>query len=64
MRSRKIYYTMICVLLVMLMACKENMHKSFYESGHIPSQVVDTQVENLPGAAIISYNLPSDQELL
>ncbi len=44
--------------------CTKDVNAPFEEDSHAPSAVSNVEVENLPGAARISYSLPKDQDLL
>lgn len=55
----------ILSLLLMLQGCKEEEgHGPIDTEGSAPAQIVHPKVENLPGAATISYDLPESKNLL
>lgn len=61
MRSR-LYVVFLLVLA--LGACQKESHGPLVTSGDVPSAPTNLLVENLPGAAKISYTLPPQQDLL
>lgn len=63
MKHTTIILTAICCVLF-LSNCKDYEHKPWGAAGGTPGQVTQVQVENLPGAAKLTYELPSDQNLL
>lgn len=52
--------------MVVLAACKKGQHKMdpLINDGVGPASISNVEVENLPGAAKISYTLPPDEDLL
>lgn len=50
------------VAIVAVSACSEMAHEPLVTGGGKPTPVRNIQVENLPGAARISYTLPSEQD--
>lgn len=62
--KKYIYLIAIFGMLFMLNGCKEDMHAPLFPDSNPPGPITNVQVENLPGAAIITYNLPSDEDLL
>ncbi|HEX5553545.1 MAG TPA: DUF5000 domain-containing lipoprotein [Chitinophagaceae bacterium] len=63
MKRTTIMLSAACCLLF-LSDCKDYDHKPWGPTGRTPGQVTQIQVENLPGAAKLTYELPSDQDLL
>jgi hypothetical protein len=63
--KRFIYiWSMGLLLITAMQACKETEVTNFVDDGHAPGPVSNAVVENLSGAAKISYKLPSDGDLL
>jgi hypothetical protein len=55
----------ICLsVLIAGMACKKDERKPLSKDGTVPGPVSNLQVTNLPGASLISYTLPGDENLL
>lgn len=54
----------ICLLLLMITACKEDRISPVENDDVPPKPVKNAQVENLPGQARITYDLPEDEDLL
>lgn len=52
----------ICIALLIWTACQEDVNKPMDQAA-IPQQVIEPRVENLPGAARITYTLPDDPNL-
>lgn len=51
-------------VLAWLTGCEEDKKESLFNDSVAPGPISSPEVENLPGAAIISYALPSDEDLL
>jgi hypothetical protein len=51
-------------MLIMAMACKEDIIGPMSDDGSAPGPISNPQVTNLPGAAKIMYTLPKDPNLL
>ena len=54
---------LIGLLLITLQACYENNLGPIENDNQKPGPVSNVKVENLPGAAKISYTLPNDNDL-
>ena len=52
------------LLLILLAACVKEDHKPVAPEGAAPGPVANTAVQNLPGAAKITYSLPPDDQVL
>jgi len=52
------------ITLLSLQGCKEDKNSPIDKDSKAPEQVFNTKVENMPGAALITYSLPSDDDLL
>jgi hypothetical protein len=63
MKHTIIILSALCCLLF-LSDCQDYRHKPWGVTGGTPGQLDQVQVENLPGAARITYQLPADQDLL
>ncbi|PIF02114.1 MAG: hypothetical protein CR996_01515 [Draconibacterium sp.] len=50
--------------LLLNIGCKEDTKEPLFKDSQPPGPVSSPQVVNMPGAAIISYTLPSDEDLL
>lgn len=64
MKTIKLFFIIISLILLMLQACEEEKYYPLNKGGEAPAQVLDANAEALPGAAKISYQLPSDKNLL
>jgi len=66
MINMKKYITLLLAVLciIFLTDCNDFEHKPWGPQGSAPGQVTQVQVENLPGAAKLTYELPGDQDLL
>lgn len=51
-------------VLILFSSCKEDVHTPINKDGSAPDPVREVQVENMPGAAKISYDLPDSKNLL
>lgn len=51
-------------LAVLFMACEEDIREPLLDDGIAPGPVSNVQVENLAGAAKLTYTLPSDNDAL
>ncbi|MDF2193320.1 DUF5000 domain-containing lipoprotein [Paraflavitalea sp. CAU 1676] len=60
---KRINILLAATMLIMVAACKEEILGPTGD-GNAPAPVTNTLVENLPGAAKISYTLPKDPNLL
>lgn len=56
--------SIIIGVIALLGACKEDVHKPLFEDSVAPGPISNPQVVNLPGAAMIKYNLPTDEDFL
>ncbi|MFD2920322.1 DUF5000 domain-containing lipoprotein [Terrimonas rubra] len=54
----------LAIFLLMGAGCKRELHSSLYDDGSTPSPITNTTVQNLPGAAEITYSLPHDNNIL
>jgi hypothetical protein len=63
MKINKIFIT-ICLLIISFAGCKQDVLKPLPNDGSTPNPIKDAIVENMPGAAMISYTLPDDASLL
>jgi hypothetical protein len=61
---KNIIYTMLAGMLMLLSACKQEVLGPVEKDSTVPGQVSNVTVENLHGAAKISYKLPDDGDLL
>jgi len=50
--------------LAFMTGCEEDIKGPLFTDDGIPGPVTSPEVENLPGAAIITYTLPSDEDVL
>ena len=57
-------WSMGLLLVIALQACKETEVTNFVDDGQAPGPISNAVVENLSGAAKITYKLPSDGDLL
>lgn len=64
MKILKLVFFFFYMSLALLQACKEDIHTPVNQETKAPASLIDPKVENLPGAAKISYNLPEDKSLL
>lgn len=55
---------LICSLLLLAFGCKEEKMEPLTQGGKAPGPVSNVTVENLPGRAVLTYNIPADPELL
>src|SRR5690554_673516 len=59
------FWATVLVGLVGIQACThEDAHSPIHKKGERPAQVTNPQVENMPGAARITYELPKSDGLL
>jgi hypothetical protein len=63
---KKITYIMSLAVLftAAVLSCKQSELTTFVDDGKAPGPITNATVENLSGAAKISYNVPSDEDLL
>ncbi len=59
-----IFLIVITGILTLISGCEEDIKKPLFEDSKAPGPVSNPKVRNLPGAAIISYTLPNDEDLL
>jgi hypothetical protein len=64
MYTVKIYPAVVCLLFLLFTACKEDQIGPIDRSDTPPGPVTNATVENLPGRAVITYDLPGDSDLL
>jgi hypothetical protein len=58
-------FTVCFLLIALLQTCKEEeVHQPVDTDNNIPLAITDVIVENLPGAAKITYNIPKDRDFL
>lgn len=60
---KRIHFILLVTLLIIIAACKEEILGPAGD-GNAPGAVINPQVQNLPGAARITYTLPNDPNLL
>jgi len=63
MRTLKVIF-MVSILLSMFYSCKETELSPIEKDSIAPGQISNSMVENLPGAANITYSLPGDPDIL
>ncbi len=59
-----IFLFAIAGVLAFLGGCEEDVKEPLFQDSNPPGPVSSPQVLNLPGAAVISYTLPTDEDLL
>ncbi|HAZ02060.1 MAG TPA: hypothetical protein DD458_14645 [Prolixibacteraceae bacterium] len=64
MKTLKYIFFFSFIILVIVQACKEDIHSPINQGGEVPSPIKNPVVESLPGAGKITYQLPSDENLL
>jgi hypothetical protein len=64
MRNNNNLWCLLCILLAVIAACKKEIHGPLQSGGNTPGVLSKTTVENLPGAAKITYTLPDDADVL
>lgn len=64
MKNIKIIITGWLLVIVAIAACKKDERNPLSKDGTVPGPVSNVQVTNLAGAALISYTLPGDENLL
>jgi len=64
MKNNKLIITVWLLVLVTISACKKDDRNPLSKDGSKPDPVSNTQVTNLAGAALISYTLPGNENLL
>lgn len=64
MKTLKYIFFFSFIVAVMVQACKEDVHLPLNKGGNAPSPIKNPVVESLPGAGKITYQLPSDENLL
>ena len=57
-------FIFIGLILGMFYGCSEDVNRPIENNSEAPGKVTVTNVENLPGSAIISYIIPNDPDLL
>ncbi|MCK3685431.1 DUF4959 domain-containing protein [Maribellus sp. YY47] len=62
--KRLIYLFAIFGIASLFNGCTEDMHNPLFGDSEAPGPISNPQVTNLPGAAIITYSLPTDEDLL
>lgn len=62
--KNKIFLIVISGVLAIFAGCKEDKNSPLFSDKVAPGAISSPEVTNLPGAAIISYNLPTDEDLL
>ncbi|NGM62633.1 DUF5126 domain-containing protein [Sphingobacterium sp. SGG-5] len=50
--------------ILLFVGCKESQHTPMVHDGSVPGSLSNIKVENMPGAAKISYTLPDDPNVL
>ncbi len=64
MKKIKKISLLLTVLFCMFLGCENDGHIPINSGAAIPLTISNPEVENLPGAARISYTVPNDKELL
>ena len=59
-----IFLIAIAGMFSFLTGCEEDIKEPLFKDAQPPGPVSSPEVQNLPGAAIISYTLPTDEDLL
>ncbi|WP_430972151.1 DUF5000 domain-containing lipoprotein [Sunxiuqinia rutila] len=61
-----LYKYILCVILIAqsLFSCQEKVLGPMESDGVAPGKVTITNVENIPGGAILKFDLPADEDLL
>ncbi len=62
--KKLIFLFAIAGVLAFLSGCEEDVKEPLFKDSVSPGPVTSPEVVNLPGAAIISYTLPNDEDLL
>ena len=60
----KTWYLIMFVATVLLSGCQKVERGQYPIDSEAPGTVVLTEIENLPGGAVITYEIPSDEDLL
>lgn len=60
MKTRILFFFAVLLLI----GCEETQHQPMAHNGSVPGALSNIKVENLPGAAKISYALPEDPNIL
>lgn len=63
---KRIIINILCVVCVFLLSCKEENLLQPYggDENSTPGQVSNVRIENIPGGAVLRYDLPKDPNLL
>lgn len=64
MKRSKTFLSLLLLVSVCVIACNEEYMEPVGSDGTVPSVVTQVTVENLPGAAKITYKIPDDRNLL
>lgn len=64
MKKIKLYSTFLILFVFLAQGCKEDKLEPQENNSTPPGQVSNVQVENQSGQAVITYTLPTDQDLL
>jgi len=59
-----IYPIILIICICIFSSCEEENHEPYGNYGESPDPIVEASVENLPGAAKITYSLPGDKDIL
>ena len=62
--KKLIFLIAIAGTLAFLSGCEEDVKGPIFEDSVAPGPITSAEVTNLPGAALISYSLPTDKDLL
>lgn len=62
--KKLIFLFAIAGVLAFLSGCEEEVKEPLFKDSISPGPVTSPEVMNLPGAAVISYTLPNDEDLL
>ena len=65
MRNKIIYISVVCSFILFFANCSEDKFNVQYPTDNtVPQRVANVQVENLPGAVKLTYDLPDEQNLM
>lgn len=61
---KKLVFIIAIGAMAFMLGCEEDLKEPLFQDSDVPGPVTSPVVENLPGAAVITYGLPQDQDLL
>ena len=61
---KQLKQSLLIISFIWAFACSEDKHGPLSDKGNTPASVNNVSVENLSGAARISYSLPVDVDIL